>query len=860
MSLLSLSPSPFSSSPLHGFRLPKSSSGRSGGCGEADWAAFFQPMTDECEQAEQTPAERSRQQPQQQLAPAPSSLPFLSALDGSSPPLVSPGKAFAFSPLESLQSSSPLFSSPSPQPLQPSSSLTASLSLRRQDAPLSARRADGAAASSASLAASASTSCPTASFAPPAISTAPAASSPSAAARSSALAEAQRSREASAAASRAATLSAPAVSAAASAASAAPLSSSSPSSQSPHCALSDMSNDHYLTFEVLSLDSMTGCIGSEDHPFAPSTSAVFDFVSLHAPLQDAANAANAAAAAAAPAASPSCLLQLCDDEAAGELSSSRPTTPSTPEDADAEDEEQQQQQQCEVRLLSPAAPAFFSSSIETQQQLSHPSLTGGFGSFPYATEHRSQRLDAAVAAASTRAGGGEWRQQRYQQFAPQQQQLVLAASPPVSFYAPGAPSLAAGEDGMETDCGLSCAALDAMLCSEAAGEQVDDEAAAAGSRVPELQLARSRTTADGPDSAARRRQQQPQSQAQRLQQPHQHQHALGRQPLSPRSFRRFSFPVLRPVVSAAASSSCSASSSSLFPPPLSPSSRTSSASSPLPRSLGSEEDGSSLGSSGVSSLLPTPSHSPLPVMAASITAASVMAHQITPVTAMRVLPAAATVTAAAAVPELPVTARAIASSPQQQQQPAIAATPHQGSPTPATALSSAGSSLKAVGSVVGTVIAEAALASVASVSSPVMAALPSTAPQMATATFSGAAAASASAACSPVVPAHTVAVVPVASLPSLALPPLPASSSPVHIARIVGSAGLHPRQAFTLPHSKKPRTARHPQPQHQQPVQAASAAAASAAPLLAASCLSLHPPAAPVPANALDGRFWKSGR
>ena len=204
--------------------------------------------------------------------------------------------------------------------------------------------------------------------------------------------------------------------------------------------------------------------------------------------------------------------------------------------------------------------------------------------------------------------------------------------------------------------------------------------------------------------------------------------------------------------------------------------------------------------------------------------------------------------------ELPVTARAISSS--QQLQPVQAALPHQAS---AIAVSS-GSVVKGAGGVsVGTVIAEAAMATVACSSSggPVLAAVPSSAPHMATATFTSAALASSpAAACNPVVSAHSVAVVPAAvSLPSLPLPAMPSSSSPIHRARVVGAGGLHPRQAFTLPHSKKLKSGRHPQ----QPMHAAAAASA-VSPVLAASCLSLHPPAAPVPANAVDARFWKPSR
>ena len=263
MSLLSLSPSPFSSSPLHGFRLPKSSSGRSGGCGEADWATFFQPMTDDCEEPQQPP----------------SSLPFLSVLDAASPPLASPGKLF--SPLDCLQSS----------PLQ-SSSLTASLlSSRRQEAPLSARRAEACAASpSACQAAAASTSCPTASFAP----LCPSALQPHQ--------RSNRRRRRRRAPSRAQLLRLvgwPTL-----------LSPAPPRCiplllllllllqvlqrgrrrrpATPRCPTCPASIT--WTFEVLSLDSMTGC-----DAFAPSASAVFDFDSLHAPLHDAANAAEAAA-------------------------------------------------------------------------------------------------------------------------------------------------------------------------------------------------------------------------------------------------------------------------------------------------------------------------------------------------------------------------------------------------------------------------------------------------------------------------------------------------------------------------------------------------------------------------------------
>ena len=274
MSTLSLSP--FSSSPLHSFRLPKSSSGRSqSGCGEADWSM----PGDAYPQSSALPSSDSFPPLGSFTAFAPSSFgalgasispSFLSPLDAaaSSPALASPK---FFSPLDTLSSPrrsaplhpvSPVFSSPlaASTASGSSSSLTSSLSARRQDdghtarpwptspPPPTAIVSSSAQPTLATAAAEAPLSGPSklsppASRSPPRHAPNALPSSPSAAAVASATAAA------------------------------------------PSSALSDMSN--YLTFEVLNIDSVTGQMTTEETPFSPANAAVFDFVAMHQPLADA---------------------------------------------------------------------------------------------------------------------------------------------------------------------------------------------------------------------------------------------------------------------------------------------------------------------------------------------------------------------------------------------------------------------------------------------------------------------------------------------------------------------------------------------------------------------------------------------
>ena len=300
-------------------------------------------------------------------------------------------------------------------------------------------------------------------------------------------------------------------------------------------------------------------------------------------------------------------------------------------------------------------------------------------------------------------------------------------------------------------------------------------------------------------------------------------------PVSPVTARRFSFPALR--TQAAGGNAAFGPLS----PSLSVSSHNSSGSSPVPRSFASDEEGSvhSHGSQG---------------LRLATVQASVMAHQVTPVTAMRVLPTPASV----ASTEQPMTALPVtqAGSVSPSPTPAMAVMAASAS-APTTPSSSAvvsavpfsggaksGGSKSGVS--VGTVIAEAA----------VSASIPST--FTATALISSpAGAATQMATASPASPTLASASPHIASAVTATGT---TTSASLQRARVVGAGSLHPRQAFALPQSKKMKVKHTPAPLFASRV--ASALPTSSQPAAARPAGVIH--ATPVQASAVQGRAWRT--
>jgi len=838
MSTLSISP--FSSSPLHTFRLPKSSSGRSNCGSDADWSNAFTSSNSFTIHDDQPQQQHSQQhnhsshfgshnqfasaaaQSDQHLDGLPRSTSFphlatspnlFSPLDAqsSSPTLISPK---LFSPLDSLSpprlfaSSNRLLDLASPSHLSPPlftgglsvsphhggshhSSLTASLSARRHPDPF----ASGESTQS-------SQSCPTDSFVPSAATASAASSTASAAVKEEDVAMTP---------------------AGASSTTASTVQPASTNQQRPtsSSALSDMSNDHYLSFEVLNIDAITGLIKTEETAFSPANAAVFDFVSLQQPLQDVLSSAQSSAA------------QSSIPSSANHTASSDQRDYSYPalnfDDADAEllsrassPASQLEQEDALDRITSPQDSAFFSSHAHNHtydnNQHAHSHMPSPFTLPPTSARHSR----SSSSRASKRSSGSHSQSQS----TPSTPQYSSTASQPsmqlhtdltllqssvshmdyqqrVKFVesfkalADKGESVAAGGDGESG--GMDPAVLN-MIFSPADATldelEQDDEDRSADSDVDGDEA----MDEDGEDV-------------------HFHSEYAGERltgrrrkrlqvPLSP--CRRFSVPALRTHHSA------SHISGQPFPPlspSLSVSSHNSSGSSPIPRSLASGSDEDSLHA-----------NSPHPRMATSVIPVSVMAQQITPVQAMRVgvSPASASnssnVTTATAVMEEVMTALPVSPSAVVTAEAVTTASPMT-SPCP-------------------TPTAAAAMA----------VALPASAVKA----KPGKVAVSSAVVLDGVVPAAVVPASPVHS--STAVPAtLASAASPIHRARVLPS--VPPRQAYALPHSKKLKTGKAVAAQaYNSPV--AACIAATAVPATVAYAQPLH--AAPIAAPVVDAKSWKA--
>ena len=821
MSTLSISP--FSSSPLHSFRLPKSSSGRSNCGSDADWPSAFTSSNSFNLQEEQQHQEGRQQQAshdfataasaqsEQQLGGLPQSISFphlassptlFSPLDGqsSSPTLISPK---LFSPLDSL-SPPRIFASPSH--LSPStlfagglsvsprhdslhSSLTASLSARQHTDPFTSSES--------------SQSCPTDSFVPSTASTS------SSAARAMHL---QEDGDVSMAAAGASLTT----------------SSARPASASQHrptsSALSDMSNDHYLSFEVLNIDAMTGHVKSEETAFSPANAAVFDFVSLQQPLQDALSSSNGSGAPSS------------SDSLSASLSSSSPQRefayPALNfDDVDAEllsrassPASQLDTEDALDRITSPQDSAFFSSHAHNNSHNAQHSLSTMPSPFtlpPTSTRHtRSYSSRASKRSISSHLQSHStpstplYSSTSSQPLVQLQSDLMLLQSSVshmdyqqrVKFVesfkalADKGETVAAGAEG-ESD-GMDPSVLNMIFSPADASlddleQDVEDEAA-------ELDMdADEDMDEDGQDVPLYRE--------------YGDERLTGRRrkrlqvPLSP--LRRFSVPALR--------TNHPASHLSGHPfPPLSPSlsvsSHNSSGSSPMPRSLASGSDEDSLHA-----------NSPHPRIASSVMAVSVMAQQITPVQAMRVGVSAANasngnhVTTATAVEEevmnaLPVSASAVVTA-----EAVTTASPMASpcsTPTNATAAAMA---------VAVPATAVKAKPSKVSVGSAVV--------------------------LDSVVPAAVVPASPVQSSASVVPATLASAASPIHRARVLPS--IPPRQAYALPQSKKLKTGK-ALPAQMYSSTVATCISATAVPATVAYAQPIH--ASTMSAPMMEAKPWRA--
>ena len=810
MSTLSISP--FSASPLHAFRLPKSSSGRSNCGSDADWSSAFASSNSFTIHDEQQHDEHDQQQQAQQQQhhthqqhysiqhsfttaavqsdqssdslPRSTSFPHLatsptlfSPLDAqsSSPSLISPK---LFSPLDSLSpprlfaSSSRLLDLVSPSHLSPSplfagglsvsphhgshhSSLTASLSARQHPDPFT----NGESSSSSS-------SCPTDSFVPSAAATASSASSTASRGHFQHDGDVDMT---------------PAGAPAAAASSSARLLSSIHHRPATSSALSDMSNDHYLSFEVLNIDAMTGHIKTEETAFSPANAAVFDFVSLQQPLQDALTSTNGMSSSSASAvplpASMSASSQQRDypypalnfDDADAELLSRASSPSSQLEAEDALD-----------RIASPPDTSFFSSHAHSHVHTGQHNLSSMQSPFtlPPTSAHPTR-------SSSSRASKRSLSSHSQSQSTPSTPLYSSAASHPSLQLQTDLTLLQSSVSHMDYQQRVKFVESFKALADK--GEAVqplatgDNESSGMDANVLNMIFSPAdAAAAEGFEHGYEEEEVQSEvdedeemeedGQEVPLDRAYTGERLTGRRrkrlqvPLSP--CRRFSVPALRTTHP----------SGSHMPghpfPPLSPSlsvsSHNSSGSSPLPRSLASGSDEDSLHA-----------NSPHPRMATSVMPASVMALQITPVQAMRVGVAASSpsngnnVTTATAVveevmnalpvsPSAVVTAEAVATA-----SPLMPSTSGSSSATPAAAM--------AVAVPAATVKAKP---SKVAVSSAVV--------------LDG------------VVPAAVVPASPVQSSAAVPATITASAASPVHRARVLPS--VPPRPAFAFPQSKKMKT------------------------------------------------------
>ena len=813
MSTLSISP--FSASPLHAFHLPKSSSGRSN-CGDADWTSGFhasnsfnmhdeqQKREEEAEEARQQQQTQQSHRPQQQphhaqysgftvtsgsaehgldgitrsisFPPLAASPSLFSPLDAqsSSPSLISPK---LFSPLDSLSpprifpSSSRLHDLTSPSHMSPTPLFAGGLSVSpRQGGHHSSLTASLSARQHADIfgngdTSSTSQSCPADSLVPSATNASAAPSPP----------QTQQQEDGDVG-----------MAVGAPAAASSPLRPASSHQQQPQAssALSDMSNDHYLSFEVLNIDALTGHIKTEETAFSPANAAVFDFVSLQQPLQDALAATNGSGSASvshSSAASPASATTTSEqpdyayhalnfDDADSELLSRASSPASQMEAEDALD-----------RITSPQDSAFFLSqnqhnSFNFGHSHNHPAavdhtqhMASPF-TLPPTTAHRARSHSSRASRRTLSRHSHSQSTPSTPQYSPTGAQPSLQLQSDLnllqssvshmdyqqrvkfveSFKAladKGEPAVAASVDGEAS--GMDPNVLNMIFSPadahglhglEQRGDEEDelesdmDEDMGEGEHDMQLHAGYA-----GERLTGRRRK--------RLQVPH-----------SPN--RRFSVPALR--------TSHPGSVVAAYPfPPLSPSlsvsSHNSSGSSPLPRSFASGSDEDSLHGS-----------SPHPRMAAAVVPVSVMAQQITPVQAVRCVGASASgasassnVTTATAVVEevmnaLPVSPSSVVT--------AEAVTAVTANTTPAS-----------------TPTAAAAMA--VAVSATAVKSKPSSGKAVSSAVMLDG-----------VVPA---AVVPASSMHSSAAAAVPATlasaASPIQRARVVGG----PRQAFAFPLSKK---------------------------------------------------------
>ena len=667
MSTLSISP--FSASPLHAFRLPKSSSGRSNCGSDADWSSAFASSNSFTIHDEQQHDEHDQQQQAQQQQhhthqqhysiqhsfttaavqsdqssdslPRSTSFPHLatsptlfSPLDAqsSSPSLISPK---LFSPLDSLSpprlfaSSSRLLDLVSPSHLSPSplfagglsvsphhgshhSSLTASLSARQHPDPFT----NGESSSSSS-------SCPTDSFVPSAAAAASSASSTASRGHFQHDGDVDMT---------------PAGAPAAAASSSARLLSSIHHRPATSSALSDMSNDHYLSFEVLNIDAMTGHIKTEETAFSPANAAVFDFVSLQQPLQDALTSTNGMSSSSASAvplpASMSASSQQRDypypalnfDDADAELLSRASSPSSQLEAEDALD-----------RIASPPDTSFFSSHAHSHVHTGQHNLSSMQSPFtlPPTAAHPTR-------SSSSRASKRSLSSHSQSQSTPSTPLYSSAASHPSLQLQTDLTLLQSSVSHMDYQQRVKFVESFKALADK--GEAVqplatgDNESSGMDANVLNMIFSPAdAAAAEGFEHGYEEEEVQSEvdedeemeedGQEVPLDRAYTGERLTGRRrkrlqvPLSP--CRRFSVPALRTTHP----------SGSHMPghpfPPLSPSlsvsSHNSSGSSPLPRSLASGSDEDSLHA-----------NSPHPRMATSVMPASVMAQQITPVQAMRV--------------------------------------------------------------------------------------------------------------------------------------------------------------------------------------------------------------------------------
>ena len=849
MSTLSISP--FSSSPLHSFRLPKSSSGRSNCGSDADWSSAFASsnsfnLHDEQQQRDERPqqsqqhlstalygshhtfapnAAHSEQQPLDDM-PRSTSFPhlasspsFFSPLDAqsSSPTLVSPK---LFSPLDSLSpprifaSSNRLLDLASPAHLSPSplfagglsvsprhgshhSSLTASLSARHPNDPFTSAE-------------SSSQSCPADSFVPSAA-TASTSSSTTSHVRFQQDTDVDM---------------APA--GAPSAASNVRLSTAQQQRSSPSSALSDMSNDHYLSFEVLNIDAMTGHIKTEETAFSPANAAVFDFVSLQQPLQDALtsnneNGASSSASSSVPSpasvsASASCNQQrdyaypaLNFDDADAELLSRASSPASQFETEDALD-----------RITSPPDSSFFSSHARHHHahdgQHNQSIMPSPFTLPPTSTRH--------IRSYSSRASKRSLSSHSQSQSTPSTPQYSPTADQPSMQLQTDLTLLQSSVSHMNYQQRVKFVESFKALADkgEPAATSADGESSGmdpavlnlifspADAAVDELEQDdedESQSDVDGDeemmDEEGRDLPSRGEYAGERL---------TGRRrkrlhvPSSPT--RRFSVPALR--------TSHPGSHVSGHPfPPLSPSlsvsSHNSSSSSPIPRSFASGSDEDSFHA-----------NSPHPRMAAAV---SVMAQQITPVQATRMgvsataASSANNVTTATAVVEEVMNALPVSPSAVVTAEAVTAASPVMSppsTPTAAMAVALPAAAVKAKPSkvaITNAVVVDGAVSAAAVSASPVQSA---------------------------------------AAVPAT----LASAASPIHRARVLPA--VPPRQAYALPHSKKLKTGK-PLPAQQlygSPV--AACVAASAVSAVSATVASYAQPmhATAVQASAVDAKGWRA--